>query len=277
MRIRFISDLHYADPKHFSADRAEAHEFYIRTVIDHLFAKEADLYLSLGDLVHGGTAVEIEKIYGWIGGYAESQVKFVHISGNHDLDFRGRLEWPAQYYKGNHFQSYEGFHIIFLETAREKNRENYGGYLSPEVLSWLSEKIDQTGQDPLLIFAHHSLKDKPRLSWKKMMYVDEACKLDQILAKKQGPGIYINAHNHCDSILQEGNWTYLQAACELEYPTIKNIEIGADQLYFYHEEIRSAEMNTARSHFMVEIPSFTPLGIAARGTVLERELKLTFK
>lgn len=277
MKIRFISDLHYADPKHFSKDRAEAHEFYIRTIIDQLFSQPADLYLSLGDLVHGGTAVEIEKTYGWIGHHPESHGKFVHISGNHDLDFRSRLEWPVQYYKGNHFQSYEGFHLIFLETAREKNKENYGGYLSPEILSWLSEKIDQTGQDPLLIFAHHSLQDKPRLSWKKMMYVDEACKLDQILAKKKGPGIYVNAHNHCDSILQDQNWTYLQAACELEYPSIKNIEMDGNQICFYHEEIESEEMNTARSHFLPEMPEFKPLGISARGTILEREFKMTFK
>lgn len=276
MKIRFISDLHYTDPMYFSGDKAEAHAFYIRTVIEELFSQEADLYLSLGDLIHGGTRLEIDTIYGWIGQHPEAKTKFHHISGNHDLDVYDRSQWPVQYYKGNYFQSYDGFHILYLETARIQNKDNYGGYVSPLVLSWLSEKIVQTGDDPLLIFAHHPVKDRTRLSWRRMMYVDEACNLEAVLECKEGPAVYINAHNHCDSILRDQNWTYLQAACELEYPAIKNIHISRDHLHYYCQDIESPEMDLARTVFLSEVPAFRPFGTPARGTVLERELKLDF-
>ncbi|HHT24634.1 MAG TPA: metallophosphoesterase [Clostridiaceae bacterium] len=276
MKIRFISDLHYTDPSLFSADKAKVHDFYIKFVLDQLFSKSADLYISLGDLIHTGTELEINNTYAWIDEHPEAVTKFHHLSGNHDLLLYDRSEWPNTYYQGNYFQSFTGFHVLYLETSRIKNSSNYGGYISPGTISWLAERIEQTGDEPLLVFAHHPIKNTSRLSWRTMMHVDEDCNLDMVLAKKRGPAFYISAHNHCDSILHSGQWTYLQSACELEHPAIKNIEIDAEHLSFYYEDLETPDLAAARAEFLSDMPFFSPYGSPARGSVLERQLYVNF-
>lgn len=187
MKIRFISDLHYTDPTLFSTAKAKAHDFYIKYVLDQLFSKSADLYISLGDLINNGTKLEIKNTYAWIAEHPKAATKFHHLSGNHDLLLYDRSEWPGTYFKGNYFQSFEGFHILYLETSRIKNVSNYGGFIAPETVFQLTEIIEQTGEEPLLVFAHHPLKNTSRLSWSKMMHVDEDCNLQIVLAKKKGP------------------------------------------------------------------------------------------
>ncbi|MGB4610875.1 MAG: metallophosphoesterase [Saccharofermentanales bacterium] len=276
MKIRFISDLHYMDPTLFSAVQVKAHDFYIKFVLDQLFSKSADLYISLGDLINTGTELEIKNSYAWIAEHPEAATKFHHISGNHDLLLYDRSEWPDKYYKGNHFQSFTGFHILYLETSRIKNVENYGGYIPPETISWLAGIIEQTADEPLLIFAHHPLKNTSRLSWETMMHVDEDSNLQTVLTKKKGPVFYISAHNHCDSIIRSGQWTYIQSACEVEYPAIKNIEIDAEHLSFYYEDLETADLAAARAEFISDMPLFSPYGALARGSILERQLVVKF-
>ncbi|NLJ71219.1 MAG: metallophosphoesterase [Clostridiaceae bacterium] len=276
MKIRFISDLHYTDPRLFTKAKAKAHDSYIKSILDQLFSKSADLYLSLGDLTHTGADSEIKITYAWIAEHPEAATKFHHIFGNHDLLVYDRSEWPDTYYKGNYFQSFAGFHIIYLETARVKNAANYGGYISSEIISWLAEKIEQTGEEPLLVFAHHPVKNTSRLSWSTMMHVDEDCNLQMVLAKKKGPAFYISAHNHCDSILHSGQWTYLQSACELEYPAIKNIEIDAEHLSYYFEDLETSDLVAARAEFLYDMPDFPLYGSPAKGSILERQLFMNF-
>ncbi|HHU52892.1 MAG TPA: metallophosphoesterase [Clostridiaceae bacterium] len=276
MKIRFISDIHYTDPRLLSESQAKAHDFYVKFVLDQLFSKPADLYISMGDLINTGSELEIKNAYAWIAEHPEAAAKFHHLSGNHDLLLYDRSEWPDTYYKGNYFQSFAGFHILYLETSRIKNRANYGGYISAETISWVADTIEQTGDQPLLVFAHHPLKNTSRISWRKMMYVDEDCNLEAVLAKKKGTAFYVSAHNHCDSILHSGQWTYLQSACELEYPAIKNIEIDARQLSFYYEDLETPELSAARAEFITNIPDFSPFGSPAKGSILERQLYRKF-
>lgn len=272
MKIRFISDLHYTLLEDVKSQAYQSHEAYIRTVLDALFSQEADIYMSTGDLVNLGSLDEISQIYNWIEAYDKP---FHHILGNHDLLRLGRKEWPQTFYKGNIHKSYEGFHLIYLETAREKNAEDYSGYIDQETGDWLAKSLEKTDQDPVLLFGHHPVYDTSRRSTIDKMHVLPEYQLAEKMAVKQGPAFYIHGHNHCDSITFQDNWTYIQAACELEHPAIQEIEISKEGLTYQSKSIENTQLAQWRADFIDDLPAFAKVENSL-GTKLEKNLQLKF-
>ncbi|WP_449443006.1 hypothetical protein [Ureibacillus acetophenoni] len=73
-------------------------------------------------------------------------------------------------------------------------------------------------------------------SEKENLSVDPEIPLKEVLNKKSGVNIYMNGHNHFNSIVQDENWTYIQVAAVMD-------EIGARIIEVTDEEMKVSELN----------------------------------
>ncbi|WKA54580.1 metallophosphoesterase family protein [Planococcus shixiaomingii] len=224
MRIAVIGDLHYPEltlDNHLIADAR--HEFY-ETFMKKFFSIPADLYVSIGDLTNYGTAEELEDIYSIIRRHGK---QFVHVLGNHDVyDMKRKdvLEITQQ----ERFQliETETAMLAFLDTTREQDLKDCGGILDPVQQEWLKSVVDYSEEMPLLVFGHHPIHATTTMSEKMMHYVHPLQPIQEILQKKQGPGLYINGHNHYNSIALRKRWTFLQLAAVLDEQAARVIDVS---------------------------------------------------
>ncbi|QGS69280.1 hypothetical protein CV093_16035 [Oceanobacillus sp. 143] len=157
MRIAVIGDLHFSalkeDNKVFENER---NAFYT-TFIQRFFSTPADLYVSIGDLTNYGLQKEYEAIYKLIN---EQEKPFIHVFGNHDtygLLRNDVLNLTKQ--KRYHAITKENAVLAFLDTTREQDYNVWGGTLDIEQQEWLSEVVEQSGELPVIVFAHHPVHE----------------------------------------------------------------------------------------------------------------------
>ncbi|MCC3371928.1 metallophosphoesterase [Cohnella sp. REN36] len=220
MKIALIGDLHY--PFRLSdRDAAEAaRDAFYERALGAFLSIEADHHVSLGDLTHEGEAEAFEHVYGFARRRHPEQ-RLLHVFGNHDTfalakaDIRRWTERPR----------YEEIasadvRLLFLDTAREADRGNWGGTLDGEQLDWLGERLAAEDARPLLIFAHHPVPGTTDRSDEAMMGLDpepgEA--LLSLLKRRGGPALYMNGHNHVQSLVSRGGLHFFQAASVLDVP-----------------------------------------------------------
>jgi Icc protein len=223
MRIAVIGDLHYpelnADNQHIAGARQEFYE----TFMDRFFSIPADLYVSIGDLTNYGTAEELESIYSII---RRSGKNFVHVLGNHDvygLKRKEVLEITQQ--QRFHLVETDSAMLAFLDTTREQDLKDCGGVLDPVQQEWLESVVEYSGETPLLVFGHHPIHATTTKSDEMMHYVHPLQPIQAILQKKQGQGLYINGHNHYNSIALRKRWTFLQIAAVLDEQAARIIDV----------------------------------------------------
>ena len=124
---------------------------------------------------------------------------------------------------GNHSIETDEAYLLFLETAREQeDPDNWGGWISKEQLVWLEKEIEKSGDKLLLIFAHHPVYDTTFRSNFSMLSIEPKIDVWSVLRKKKGKGIYVNGHNHVDSIVGSENWTFIQIAAVIGRSKCKN-------------------------------------------------------
>ncbi|MGI2328226.1 metallophosphoesterase family protein [Planococcus sp. YIM B11945] len=224
MKIAVIGDLHYPALNDGIEHIAEAREAFYETFMERFFSVPADLYVSIGDLTNYGKAEELEGIYSIIRKHGK---RFVHVLGNHDvygLPRKEVLEITQQ--QRFHLLETEEAMLAFIDTTRDQDRENCGGILDPIQQEWLESVVEYSEETPLLVFAHHPVYGTTTKSEEPMHYIHPHVSIQEILAEKQGPGLFVNGHNHFNSIALRKRWTFLQIAAVLDEQAARIIEVS---------------------------------------------------
>lgn len=254
MKIAVIGDLHYPTLKEeYALSQQERQNFY-ESFMAHFFSVPADLYVSIGDLTNFGTRDELEGIYAIID---QHQKPFVHVLGNHDV-YAMRREEVLQITKQDRFHSLstDSAVLAFLDTAQEQNYEDWGGTLSLEQQYWLTDVVEESGTRPLLVFGHHPVYGTTKNSSKVKRSILPDIPMWDILNKKQNAGLYVNGHNHFNSIAAREQWTFLQIAAVLDEQAVRVIDISEavisiDYVPFVDPNLRDQARNIGKTidHF----------------------------
>lgn len=248
--------------------RDEFYQYYL----DGLFEKEADVYFSVGDITTSGDKREFDELYRNIRRYNKN---FYQVLGNHDLLQHTRNEIYSQInMKYNTFFEYDDVFLVFLETGREMDRENFGGWVSEEQKDWLKELITLSNSKTMVIIAHHPVYQTTKNTVKNMHNVDPQTELWSVLEeKKDGKGIYINGHIHEDSIAKRDNWHFIQFCAVLDDPAIRIFEIHQNQFSYRTEKLTDEGM-LEKAKLIGEINEQFNLQDDGPGTDAERNLVL---
>lgn len=254
MKIAVMGDLHYPTVKEeYALSQQERQDFY-ESYMAHFFSVPADLYVSIGDLTNFGTRDELEGIYAIIDKHHKP---FVHVLGNHDV-YGMRREEVLQITQQERFHSLSTDNVVlaFLDTAQEQNFEDWGGTLDAEQQSWLSDIVEKSGTRPLVVFAHHPVYGTTKNSHKEKRSISPYIPMWDILNKKQNAGLYVNGHNHFNSIAARNQWTFLQIAAVLDEQAVRIVEItealiSIDYVPFVDADLRTQALaiGNAIDHF----------------------------
>ncbi len=254
MKIAVIGDLHYPTVKEeYALSQRERQDFY-ESFMAHFFSVPSDLYVSIGDLTNFGTQDELEGIYAIID---QHQKPFVHVLGNHDVYALPREE-VLKITKQDRFHSLstDSAVLAFLDTAQEQNYEDWGGTLSLEQQFWLADVIADSGNRPLLVFGHHPVYGTTKNSSKEKRSNSPDIPMWDLLNNKLNAGLYVNGHNHFNSIAAREQWTFLQIAAVLDEQAVRVIDISEamisiDYVPFVDPNLRQQARNigNAIDHF----------------------------
>lgn len=265
MKIAVIGDLHYpALEDHFAFIEENRRVFY-ETFLNRFFSVPADLYVSIGDLTNFGRRDELDEIYSIIRKHGKP---FKHVLGNHDLYAMPRsqvLSISGQ--ERFHTLSTESAVLAFLDTAREQDYDDWGGTMDATQQYWLEAVIEETAERPLVVFGHHPVFSTTLHSEKDKRCIHPDVPIWQLLSMKQGPGLYINGHNHANSLAARNDWTFLQLAAVLDEQAVRVIEItesfiAIDSVMIDDDALKNhaEEIGNAIPHFALKR---NPVGDAA--------------
>lgn len=254
MKIAVIGDLHYPTVKDEYALSKRERQLFYESFMAHFFSIPADLYVSIGDLTNFGTQDELEEIYAIID---QHHKPFVHVLGNHDVYAMSRDEvLDITHQERYHSLSTEGAVLAFLDTAKEQDYEDWGGTLDLPQQKWLADVVEKSGDLPLIVFGHHPVYGTTKNSSLEKRSISPDIPMWDLLNKKRNAGLYVNGHNHFNSIAARDQWTFLQIAAVLDEQAVRVIEfseamISIDYVPFADPELRqrARTIGTAIDHF----------------------------
>ncbi|MDF2963636.1 MAG: metallophosphoesterase [Paenibacillus sp.] len=238
MKLVLMGDLHYHEIDETIPGWLEARNDFYQTFLTRFLELEADAHISLGDLTNYGHSSELQEVYGII---RQHERTFYHALGNHDLYAQTRKEvlditGQARY----HAITTERAVLVFIDTAKEMDFEDWGGWVDEEQLQWLEGVVKESGTKPLLIFAHHPVHNTTTNSDKEKGSIHPSIDMWKILSQKEGAGIYFNGHTHIDSIVKQNNWTFAQLSASLDQHGLRIVEIGEEEIRISAVDITDA-------------------------------------
>lgn len=254
MRIAVIGDLHYpALAEEYAYIEEDRKKFY-ESFLERFFSIPADLYVSIGDLTNYGLKEELEEVYAIID---QHHKPFVQVLGNHDLYGQTRHEVLA-ISKQKRFQDITTDKVVlaFLDTAKEQDYRDCGGSLDPAQLYWLEGVVEQSGSRPLIVFGHHPVYATTAQSDKDARSIHPGIPVWSVLNKKDGIGLYMNGHNHCNSIAERGQWNFVQLAAVLDEQSARVIEISDSHLSIETIDLYDPELQKSAQIIGQAIPHF---------------------
>ncbi|MDN7245157.1 metallophosphoesterase family protein [Planococcus shenhongbingii] len=241
MKIAVIGDLHYpALEEGYLLTEEERNVFYEK-FLERFFSIPADLYVSIGDLTNFGWKEELEEVYAIID---QHQKPFVHVLGNHDI-YGSTREEVLMVTKQQRYRAFrtDSAALAFLDTAKEQDFEDWGGTLDAEQLDWLEGVIEESGELPLLVFAHHPVHATTTNSNQAMLSIHPDIPVWELLSKKQGCGLYVNGHNHFNSVDEREQWNFLQIAAVLDEQAVRVIEVSDSHISIDSVDLYDPELN----------------------------------
>ncbi|WKA58252.1 metallophosphoesterase [Planococcus shenhongbingii] len=241
MKIAVIGDLHYpALEEGYLLTEEERNVFYEK-FLERFFSIPADLYVSIGDLTNFGWKEELEEVYAIID---QHQKPFVHVLGNHDI-YGSTREEVLMVTKQQRYRAFrtDSAALAFLDTAKEQDFEDWGGTLDAEQLDWLEGVIEESGELPLLVFAHHPVHATTTNSNQAMLSIHPDIPVWELLSKKQGCGLYVNGHNHFNSVAEREQWNFLQIAAVLDEQAVRVIEVSDSHISIDSVDLYDPELN----------------------------------
>lgn len=223
-----IGDLHYPALKETYSFIEKDRQTFYEVFLEEFFSIPADLYVSIGDLTNFGTQDELADVYSIIEKHGKP---FKHVLGNHDVYGMTRKEVLAITKQHRFHQiSTDSVVLAFLDTAQEQNYANWGGTMDLLQQDWLSAVVKETDNRPLILFGHHPIHGTTKNSTKDKRCIHPDIPVWEILSQKTGVGLYVNGHNHFNSIAARENWTFLQLAAVLDEQAVRLIEVSESLL-----------------------------------------------
>ena len=223
MRLALLGDLHYHELDKTIPGLLELHTAFYETYLGRFLDTEADYHISLGDLTNYGLPVEVQGVYDII---RSKEKAFIHVLGNHDLYGQTKievLEMTGQ--KDYHAIDSEKVMLVFLNTAKEMDFEDWGGWIDEKQLQWFAEMVKASGTKPLLVFAHHPVHRTTARSERDKGSIHPDIDMWSILSQKKGTGLFFNGHTHVDSIVSQHNWTFVQLSAGLDQHAFRIVDI----------------------------------------------------
>lgn len=245
MRIACIGDAHYSAMHWRTKALKEQNEFFYHKIFASLFAQEADLYLSLGDLTHYGSPREFRSVYKIINSHRKENQRFENLVGNHDLLVQTKASYQALTGSKLYWsEDYDDVKLIFMDTSRALHPGKSSSSISWEQAEFVKKELEEAGDKLALVFAHHP--PERMIFRNEKGRVDKSLTLDQILKHKKGRGIVVNGHLHQDRFYTRGEWGFLQFNDLLDEPTVRCLDIKDGELtmstisFTQHEMIHAA-------------------------------------
>lgn len=265
MKIAVIGDLHYPALKETYAFIEKDRQTFYQVFLEKFFSIPADLYVSIGDLTNFGTQDELADVYSII---AKHGKPFKHVLGNHDVYAMARDKVLAITKQDRFHQvSTDSVVLAFLDTAQEQNYADWGGTMDSLQQDWLSAVVQESGNRPLILFGHHPIHGTTKNSTKEKRCIHPDIPMWEILSRKTGVGLYVNGHNHFNSIAARENWTFLQLAAVLDEQAIRLIEVSDSLLSIDYVSFADLELQKHAQVIGEAIDHFRlnpcPLGTAA--------------
>ncbi|MDX8045548.1 metallophosphoesterase [Gracilibacillus sp. S3-1-1] len=256
MKFSVIADLHFPELDQTVDGLEEAKWSFYRSFLGDFLDHDADMHISLGDLTNYGTTQELEGVYQIIN---SKDKNFYHVLGNHDL-YAQSIENVLAITKQPLYHTVATDDVIFafLNTAKEMDYDDWGGTINQEQLNWLEEVIEASGTKPLFVFAHHPVYNTTAISNLDKRSIDPSIDMWRILNKKKGKGIYFNGHNHQNSIVHKGNWSFVQIAACLDEQAWRSIELTENRIIITKYTISNPLLAGQASFIANNMDHFTP-------------------
>lgn len=236
MRFVILGDLHYSDYR--EPEQVEARERLFKAWLSQVAALEPVVVFAIGDTTNRGTLSEMQGLQAII---QESGLNFVRVTGNHDCYSLPKAELAPFFLGGRASVSttelYTSFdtdmvRFVVLDTARDRDRERYDGFVSNEQLAWLAQEIERfnSGSEPryLMALGHHPLFDTTRRSKEEMLNIFNSERVKEKFALLQRtPGFYLCGHNHSHSLFgpDQLGWYHVQTADPLDCRSFRLITV----------------------------------------------------
>ncbi|MGQ7886010.1 metallophosphoesterase family protein [Paenibacillus sp. WC2504] len=268
MKLVVMGDLHYHEINETIPGWLEARNEFYETLLGRFLELEGDAHISLGDLTNYGHSSELRDVYALL---RESDRTFYHALGNHDLYAQTRrevLEITGQH--RYHAVENEKAVLVFLDTAKEMDFEDWGGSVDEEQLTWFEDVITASGTKPVLVFAHHPIHNTTTNSDKDKGSIHPSIDMWKILSKKEGVGIYFNGHTHIDSIVKQNNWTFVQLSACLDQHGLRIVDVEQDEIRISAIDFTDAAL-TGNVEMLYNNMKHFRHNASARGTDSERE------
>lgn len=185
-------------------------------------------------------------MYGLIKGTGKYD-RFIHVLGNHDLYMLPMNEVsPIGGQKSNHSIDTPFARLIFLNTSRDTDMENFGEFVSEETIEWLGREFEFSEEKPAIVFAHHPVCDTTTLSNYHLLCIDEDIDMWKALNKKRGKSVFICGHTHRASIRNVGEWTFVQLDAFVDHPKVSIIYVDENSIEITSKELLDGKYDEHR-------------------------------
>jgi hypothetical protein len=279
-----MGDLHYS--VYNSAELCAAREDYYHRLFTSVLNLNPDVVFAIGDTVDNGLLEELEGLHNVA---RRAGLKFYTVNGNHDLLRNPKTEIAR--YTGNQNRYYsriyhpangvstaldpEASRLVILDTPKEMNEKDHGGYVDAEQINWLKGEIDASGNNPLFIFGHHPLQGTTRWSSFPMLNIDNSKQVKLAFwRKQQGIGFYFCGHNHANSIVRRANWNFIQTAAPLRSSDFRVIDYTPESIHLFTAPIEGGDVSARLGNKLANaMGDFSKL--PSKGGRSDRELRIT--
>lgn len=221
LKIALIGDLHYPAVEKVDDELWQAREKFFKRYFSTLFKSKADYYVSIGDLTHNGLSEEFEGVKRYLG---ERDVDFRFVLGNHDVLSMTKSELlpyvaQASYYAIETEQAL----LLFLDTTKELELHGWG--IDTKQWEWLEKQMKRSPHKTMIVFAHHPIPgttiSSPSGDAEFKQYQD----IRSIFKQREGTILYCNGHTHTHSIVNQGNFHFIQTVATYCHPSFYMIHL----------------------------------------------------
>lgn len=276
MRLVLMGDFHYPRMVHVTQEILEARDYFYQGMLKKFLELDGDYHIALGDLTNEGAPEELSFVFDYVERLGADR-NFIHVLGNHDAYSIPKADIRAITGQNRYYGlEKEEAMLLFLDTTKEMNREDWGGELDPEQLQWLEHMVHQSGSKPLFVFAHHPVYETTSRSTLDKMCIHPGIDMRAILNREEGAGFYFNGHNHCNSIVRNGHWHYVQAAACLDVPAFWVVEIKGDDVKVNLHPVADNELLNRAKLVAAHMNYYRPLE-GAEGSESDRSLSFNCK
>ena len=231
LKLIVMGDFHFPIMRDEDQELKKIRDAFFGSLLQQMLEAEADVHISLGDLTNEGCEEELKYIASEVRRLSCSTTPFIHVLGNHDtysLPKKDILAITGQ--PRYHSMETPEALLLFLDTTKEMDFNNWGGEIDTEQMSWLEEQLANQLGKPVLVFAHHPVYNTTSRSSLDMLCVHPEHGLQAVLDKRKGPAYYFCGHNHQQSIIRISDWHYIQTAAVLDIPGYRVIEVSDGRL-----------------------------------------------